>query len=360
MTNAEQTICPTLIAASVFVAIYSLLSCYRLLTEGNSMSNELVQDAIKSEPKPDMPVSVGPHVAATILIAIAAIVALILATEKPTVVTKQPVTKRVTIAERDDGIADEVAMVRSAVVHVYKKGECQGSGCLISSDGIIFTAKHVTDGQYGEYDIKLDDGRIFPVKHAIEDKENDIAFMQLDLEHARRPGPQWAPADGLSQKNYVEYVQRPDLPYAELAEIDRLRMGDKVFIMGSPHGIYNFNSVSLGIVSGINRDLYNRKAGWERYQCYNWHVMLQTTSPAYPGNSGGPVFDLDCNVIGVLVAGEGDTLNFSVPVARFRDTVDDVRTQLALCRFNVVEKEEESEYDMLYHRYRNGLGEFQK
>lgn len=262
---------------------------------------------------------------------------------------------------RDQGIADEVAMVRDAVVHVYKKDECQGSGCLISRDGIIFTAKHVTDGQYGEYEIRLDDGRIFAVKYAIEDKENDIAFMQLDLEHARRPGPQWAPADGLDQKNYVEYVQEPNLPRAKLADGDRLRMGDRVFIMGSSHGIYNFNSVSLGIVSGVNRDLYNRKGGWQQYQRYNWHVMLQTTSPAFPGNSGGPVFDLDCNVIGVLVAGEAETLNFSVPVARFRDTVDDVRVQLSLCRFNVIEEEEEekeTEDDTLYYQYRNGLGEF--
>jgi S1-C subfamily serine protease len=242
------------------------------------------------------------------------------------------------IIVRDTGIADEVERVRGAVVHVYKKKVSQGSGCLLSHDGILFTAKHVTDGEYGEYEVKLDDGRVFPVKYAIEDKENDVSFFMLDLEHARKPGSMWAPTDMPVYKNYVEYIQEPNLPYAKLANYDSLRMGDKVFIMGSPLGINNFNSVSLGIVSGMNRNLYDRY-GWEQYRRYTWYVMLQSTSPTLPGNSGGPVFDMKCNVIGVLVAGEAETLNFSVPVARFRDTIDTVRQWFALCRFNVVEEE---------------------
>lgn len=264
------------------------------------------------------------------------------------------ITKEVNIND-NRGIADEVERVRDSVVHIYKVNECQGSGCLIAEDGIIFTAKHVTDGRYGDYEIRMDDGRIFPVKHAIEDKENDIAFMQLDLEHARRPGPQWAPADGLDTRNYVEYMQEPNLPYAELAELDELRMGDRVFIMGSPHGIYNFNSVSLGIVSGIDRDLYNRGGGWQRYRNYNWHVMMQSTSPAFPGNSGGPIFDLDCRVVGVLVAGEAASLNFGVPVRRFRGTVKTVRNLLDTCRFSVIEEDDKVEEDVLYSQYRRGL-----
>ncbi|MCP4541710.1 MAG: trypsin-like serine protease [Chloroflexi bacterium] len=305
-------------------------------------------EVVIHEPRPTHPLAV----AGLILAMIAAVLAVVLVVSDPAAVierhehrvTKMPVVK-------DRGIADEVARVRLSVVHVYKENVCQGSGCLISADGIIFSAKHVTDGQHGTYQIKLDDGRIFPVKHAIEDKENDVSFMQLDLEHARRPGPQWAPADGLDQKNYVEYIQEPNLPYARLADEDVLRPGDRVFIMGSPHGIYNFNSVSLGIVSGRGRDLYNREGGWGRYQEYNWHVMLQSTSSAFPGNSGGPVFDLDCRVIGVLVAGEAETLNFSVPVARFRDTVEDVRTQLNLCRFNVVIKPAEPPFEEYYDSY---------
>lgn len=259
---------------------------------------------------------------------------------------------RDTVVVRDDGIADEVESVRDAVVHVLRLGQWQGSGCLISADGILFTAKHVTDGTHADYEVRMDDGRRFPVKYVIEDKENDVSFMQLDLLNARRPGPQSSKHDMPGDKYFIQYEQEPDLPYAQLAEHDNLRVGDKVFIMGSPLGVNNFNSVSLGIVSHQERDLYNR-GGWERYHKYNWHVMIQSTSPAFPGNSGGPVFDLDGDVIGVLVAGEAETLNFSVPVARFRDTIDAVRDHFRLCRFNVVAEDDVDEGE-LYYRSRVG------
>ena len=218
----------------------------------------------------------------------------------------------------DDRLPDLIDDVRSSVVHISKVGEHQGSGCLISRDGILFTAKHVSDGKPGDYEVTLDDGRTFMVKpgYVLEDRENDVTFMLLDLAGTE-----------------------PNLPYATLATEDRLRVGQQVVIMGSPLGSDNFNSVSAGILSSLNRDLYNRR-GWESEQRFSWHVMLQSTSPAFPGNSGGPVFNMGGEVIGVLVAGEAETLNFSVPVARFADTIDAVRTHFKLCRFNVVVEEE--------------------
>jgi len=228
--------------------------------------------------------------------------------------------------ELDNRLPDLIEDVRPAVVHIAKLGECQGSGCLISADGIIFTAKHVSDGQPGDYEVTLDDGRKFKVKpgYVLEDKENDVTFMQLDLAG-----------------------HEPNLPCATLAKEDVLRVGDSVLIMGSPLGSDNFNSVSMGILSATGRDLYNRR-GWESARRFSWHVMLQTTSPAFPGNSGGPVFNMTGEVIGVLVAGQAETLNFSVPVARFADTIDAVRTHFRLCRFNVVDETEVEEVPGVY------------
>lgn len=210
-------------------------------------------------------------------------------------------------------IAEQVRSVRPAVVHVEKVGVCQGSGCIISPDGIVFTAKHVTDGEGGTYKVTLDDGTVYGAKYAIEDTENDVAFLKLDLP----PGTK--------------------LPYVELGgESEVCRPGDGVFIMGSPLGSDNFNSVSFGILSYSARNL-NTRPGWEQYDKYDWHVMMQTTSPAFPGNSGGPVFDMQGRAIGVLVAGQAETLNFAVPVARFYETIDTVEMWFALCRFDVVE-----------------------
>jgi len=201
------------------------------------------------------------------------------------------------------GIADNIEAVRSAVVHVRKDGVCQGSGVILSSDGIVMTAKHVTGSTGGSYTITLDDRKTeYTVKYVIEDKENDIAFLQLDPNGAT-------------------------LPYAELSE-DTARVGDMVFIGGSPFGFENINTFTTGIISADQRELIGP---------YDWHLMVQTDAAANPGNSGGPVFNMQNEVVGVLVAGYNATLNYSVPVARFRDTIEDVRNWFRLQRFNVVD-----------------------
>lgn len=237
-------------------------------------------------------------------------------------------------------IADRVQATKPAVVHVANLTDrCQGSGCLISPDGLMFTAKHVSDGQTCEYVVTLNDGRTFPVKYAVEDRDNDITFMQLDLTKGGYD------PNILSHEDFRRlqippghyYVQEPNLPYAKLAT-ESLQTGDFAFILGSSLGYDNFNTVSLGIVSATGRDLYNR-SGWERYRQYTWHGMIQTTSPAYPGNSGGPVFNMKGEVIGVLVAGQDATLNFAVPVARFVDTIETVRMCLRASRFHILDPE---------------------
>lgn len=215
------------------------------------------------------------------------------------------------------GIADQVESVRPAVVHVGRVGQWEGSGCLLSPDGILFTAKHVTDSIPGTYEVTLDNGEVFPVKYVLEDRENDVAFMQLDLGK-----------------------HEPNLPYARIAAEDKMRVGDALFVFGSPLGKSNFNTVSLGILSAVERELYARD-GWERYRRYEWHAMLQTTSPSFPGNSGGPVFNMDCEVVGILVGGEAETLNFAVPVGRIRGTIDAVRQWFMLCRLQVVQPEDQ-------------------
>lgn len=215
-------------------------------------------------------------------------------------------------AEQPETLADTIERVRGSVVHIETPGGWQGSGCLISPDGIVFTAKHVTDATPGVYCVTLDGGEVFRVKYAVEDKENDVAFLQLDLAG-----------------------HEPNLPFAELTPEDSMRVGDSVFLFGSPLGKDNINTVSTGILSALNRNLYDRD-DWGSYRRYNWHVMLQTTSPAFPGNSGGPCFNMDGQVIGVLVAGQGETLNFSVPVSRFYAALPTVREWLLLNRFRVV------------------------
>lgn len=219
-------------------------------------------------------------------------------------------------------LADVVEAVRPAVVHVEKLGNCEGSGCLISPDGIIFTAKHVSGSAAGDYKVTLDDGRVFRVLYVIEDRQNDIAFMKLDLAGAE-----------------------PNLPFARMGDEGTMRVGDSLFIFGSPLGRENINTVSTGILSAKDRNLHDRR-DFGPYRRYNWHVMLQTTSPAFPGNSGGPCFNVAGEVIGVLVAGYAETLNFAVPIARFSDQVETIRRWFELSRWKVVQPYEENTTDM--------------
>jgi len=201
------------------------------------------------------------------------------------------------------GISQNIQEVRPAVVHVRKDGVCQGSGVILSSDGIVMTARHVTGGTHGDYTVTLDNGTELGVKYVIEDKENDVAFLWLDL-----------PRD-------------IKLPHVKLSDRDP-KVGDFVYIGGSPFGFDNFNTFTWGMISAKDREFGGP---------HDWHVMMQTDSAANPGNSGGPVFNMDNEVVGVLVGGYNPTLNYSVPVARFRETIGDVRIWFALMRFKVVE-----------------------
>jgi S1-C subfamily serine protease len=74
------------------------------------------------------------------------------------------------------------------------------------------------------------------------------------------------------------------------------RPGDQLLLVGSPYGLEG--TVTTGIVSRVTRK------------------AIQTDAAANPGNSGGPAVDRDGNVVGVLVSGGGENLNFAVPIAR--------------------------------------------
>ncbi len=219
---------------------------------------------------------------------------------------------------RTMGIADEVEQVRSTVVHILKEGVCQGSGCVISTDGIIFTAKHVTEGG-GKFVVTFDNGVSYTTTKCVESKEFDVAFLKIETDEV--------------------------LSYCTLANLSDMRIGDPVFIMGSPFGYSNFNSVSLGILSALERNLDS-----PRPYGYGWKVTFQTDATAEPGNSGGPVFNIYGQVIGVLVAVMDATVNYSVPVEVFMYDINTIRNWFELLKFDIptpkIEVEEEID---VYH-----------
>ena len=165
----------------------------------------------------------------------------------------------------------------------------QGSGFFISADGYAVTNSHVVD-KARSVEVTTDDGKTYSAKVIGTDPKTDLALIKVD--------------------------GRSDFPFVSLAE-KASRIGDWVVAVGNPFGLGG--TVTAGIVSARGRDI-----GAGPYDDF-----IQIDAPINKGNSGGPTFDVDGNVIGVNTAifspsGGSVGIGFAVPA----DTVKSVVTQL--------------------------------
>ena len=165
----------------------------------------------------------------------------------------------------------------------------QGSGFFISADGYAVTNNHVVD-KAESVEVTTDDGKSYTAKVIGTDPKTDIALIKVE--------------------------GRSDFPHVTLAEKPP-RIGDWVLAVGNPFGLGG--TVTAGIVSARGRDI-----GAGPYDDF-----IQIDAPVNKGNSGGPTFDVDGNVIGVNTAiyspsGGSVGIAFAIPA----DTVKTVVTQL--------------------------------
>lgn len=154
-----------------------------------------------------------------------------------------------------------------------------GSGFVISPDGYILTNAHVVSGAT-EVDVKLTDRREFKAKVVGADPRTDIALIKIDAK---------------------------DLPTLRIGDPSNVRVGQWVVAMGSPFGFEN--TVTAGIVSAKSRSLPDS----------GYVPFIQTDVAVNPGNSGGPLFDLNGEVIGVNSQIYSQTggymgLSFAIPI----------------------------------------------
>jgi serine protease Do len=172
----------------------------------------------------------------------------------------------------------------------------QGSGFLISADGFAVTNNHVVDGAE-TVDVTTDDGRSIKAKVIGTDPRTDLALIKLDGD------------------NY---------PYVKLAD-NAPRIGDWVIAVGNPFGLGG--TVTAGIVSARGRNI-----GAGPYDDF-----IQIDAPVNKGNSGGPTFDIDGNVIGVNTAifspsGGSVGIAFAIPAATVKSVVSQLREFGAVTR----------------------------
>jgi len=165
----------------------------------------------------------------------------------------------------------------------------QGSGFIVSADGLILTNAHVVKDA-AEVTVKLTDKREYKAKVVGTDPQTDIAVLKIEAQ---------------------------DLPVVRLGRSEDVRVGEWVVAIGSPFGFEN--SVSAGIVSAKGRALPDG----------TYVPFIQTDVAVNPGNSGGPLFNLKGEVIGINSqiysrTGGYQGLSFAIP----SDLVARVQTQI--------------------------------
>jgi serine protease Do len=166
--------------------------------------------------------------------------------------------------------------------------QSMGSGFIIDGSGVIVTNNHVVEGAEA-IEIKLHDGTILKAELKGRDPKTDLAVL---LVKSDKP-----------------------LPTVQFGDSDSLRIGEWVMAIGNPFGLGG--SVSLGIVSARNRDI---NAG-------PYDDFIQTDAAINKGNSGGPLFNLRGEVVGINTAifsptGGSVGIGFSVPANTARSVVD--------------------------------------
>ena len=174
--------------------------------------------------------------------------------------------------------------------------EGQGSGVIFSSQGLILTNAHVVD-ETTKVSVTLADGRIFQAEVTGSDEVTDIAVLKI-----------------LPEGDALEIF-----PVAEFGDSDDLEVGQFVVALGSPGGLDM--TATMGIVSGLRRSpadvgLAHKKVDY-----------IQTDAALNPGNSGGPLVDVESGcVIGInaCIRSNMEGTSFSIPINKVQEILPDL------------------------------------
>jgi serine protease Do len=180
---------------------------------------------------------------------------------------------------------------------VTREATSLGSGFIISEDGYIVTNAHVISGgrpnnpAVGAITVIMPDRKEYPAKLIGKDASSDLAVLKIEAR---------------------------GLPFVKFGDSARARVGDWVVAIGNPYGLGG--SVTAGIVSALHRNIGS--GPYDRY--------IQTDAAINQGNSGGPMFDLNGNVIGINSAifsptGGNVGIGFAIPAELAKPIVDTLK-----------------------------------
>ena len=223
---------------------------------------------------------------------IARLIALLLLATLVTLVPPAPAEAQV-VGDVFRRVSPSVVVIRSRGRDVAESGQVRfgevGSGVLISADGKVMTAAHVVQAM-DEINVEFIGGETVPARVVASEPAADLSLLQL----ARVPA---------------------GVKVARLANSSAVRVGDQVLVVGAPYGLSY--SLSVGYVSA-------RWAPNTVYRAFPLAEFLQTDATINTGNSGGPMFNLAGEVVGIVShniskGGGSEGLGFVVTINTARD-----------------------------------------
>ena len=186
----------------------------------------------------------------------------------------------------------------------FREGQSLGSGFIMTADGYVVTNNHVVSptgrGTVEEITVTMPDGTEFPAELVGADASSDLAVLKIEGDRA--------------------------FPYVNFGDSSQARVGDWVVAIGNPFGLGG--TVTSGIVSAVYRNTGSGGA-YDRY--------LQTDASINRGNSGGPLFDMQGNVIGInnaILSPSGGSvgIGFAIPAEIAAPIVDKLRRGVEIQR----------------------------
>ncbi|MFC1686352.1 S1C family serine protease [Patescibacteria group bacterium] len=214
-------------------------------------------------------------------------------------------TKHVSV-EEDSAIIETAQKASPAVVSIIATSKVQdflgqsyseesgGTGFIITSDGMIMTNRHVVSNKKGSYKVLTHDGKSYEASVVDLDPVNDIAVIQIEADN---------------------------LPVVSFGDSDKLQVGQRVVAIGNALGEYD-NTVTAGVVSAIGRTISAYDGGsYEKLE-----GVIQTDAAINEGNSGGPLVNLEGQIVGINTAIDkgGQLISFAIPSNVVKEAMDSV------------------------------------
>ena len=241
-------------------------------------------------------------------------------TDKNLVTTNTSTQQKIQVVSSESQLISQIAKdVGQSVVSVNVSGSAgvdlfgsvvqqqgAGTGIIISADGYIMTNRHVVAEGTSTVSVTTADGTKYDdVQIVGRDTANDIAFLKVK-----------------NPKNFKA---------VKLGDSTQVQVGDKVVAIGNAEGQFH-NTVTSGIIPGLGRDITAGDASSGSTEPLR--NLIQTDAAINQGNSGGPLVNLNGEVIGMntAVAGSAENLGFAIPITDAQGIIKTVLTQGRIVR----------------------------